>query len=85
MQQQRQDFAPMFCVVANPLAGTCCPLHHWIDRFQMARVCRKANLHFGSLSELAHRPITKVILHVAVARDQVGNVVFGELGEDHLE
>ena len=75
----------MLCVAANPLAGTRCSFHYRVDRFQMARVCRKPNLHLSPLGQLPHRPITKVVFHVAVARDQVGNVVFAELGENHLE
>ena len=46
-----------------------------IDRLEMARIGREPNLDLRAGRELSDRPITEVIFHVAVARDEVRNVV----------
>ena len=67
VDQQRQDFAPMFGVAADALPRARRPFHDRIDRLEMARIGRETNLHFRAASELPHRAIAEVILHVAIA------------------
>ena len=86
VDQQRQNFAAMLGVAANPLPRARCSFHHGIDRFEMARIGREADLDFGarrpacgwcdSRGDISrrHRPPTRS-----------GHVVLGELGEDDLE
>ena len=52
---------------------------------RMARIGREPNLDFRAGSEFPDGVIAEVIFHVAIARDEIGNVVCAELGEDHLE
>ena len=85
VDEQRQNFPPMLGVAANALPGARDPFHHRIDRLEMTRVGRKTNLHLCARRELSNRAITEVIFHVAVARDELGDVVGAEFGEDHLE
>ena len=59
--------------------------HHRIDRFKMARIRREPNFHFRARLQFADRSITQVIFHVAVARDEVRNVICGKLREDNLK
>ena len=85
VHEQRQNFSPMLGVAANALPGARFPFDHRIDRFEMARVRREPDLDLRARSELAHGAITEVIFHVAIAGDQIGNVVLAKLGEDDLE
>ena len=75
----------MLGVAADPLARAGRSFDNWIDRFQVARVCRQTNLHLRSRGKLPDRAITKVIFHIAISAHQVRNVVRGELGEENLE
>jgi hypothetical protein len=51
----------------------------------MARVRRESDLDLGARSEPAHGLITEMIFYVAIASDQVGNVILAKFGEDDLE
>src|SRR5262249_41811188 len=53
--------------------------------FQMARVRREPDLDLAAGSEPARGLIAEMIFHVAIASDQVGNVILAKLGEDDLE
>src|SRR6185437_6444592 len=85
MHQQRQDFPPMVGITANSLSGTRLSFHHRVDGFQMARVRREPNLDLRTGGKFAYRVITEMIFHVAVASDQLGNIIFDKLSEDDLE
>ena len=82
MQQERQNFAAMFGVVANPLTRPRFSFHHWIDCFEVTRIWREQNFDLRAGSECSHRAITKMVFHIAIASDEVRNVVFVELGEN---
>ena len=75
----------MLGIAANSLPGARFPLDDWIDSFQMARVRRESDLELGARSEPAHRLITEMIFHVAIASDQIRNVILAKFGEDDLE
>ncbi len=51
----------------------------------MTRVCRETNLNFGARRKFPNGAITEMIFHVAIAGDQIGNVVLAELGEDDAQ
>ena len=85
MDEQRQNFAPQFRIAAHPLPRARGSLHDGIDRFEMARVGREANLHLGAILQLPDRAIAEVIFHIAIARHEVGDVVGGKFGEDDLQ
>src|SRR5437763_16652284 len=74
----------MFGIAANALARTRCSFYDRIDCFEMAGICRKADLDFAG-GKLAHGAIAEVVLHIAVAGDKSWNVIFSELGEDDVE
>src|SRR6185312_7290319 len=74
----------MFGIATDALAGTGGPFHHWINRFEMTWVGRKANLHFAR-SKFAHGAIAEVIFHIAVPGNESGNVILGKLSEDDVE
>ena len=84
MKQEWQNFAAMFGVAANALPGARRPFHHWIDRFQMTWVGGEPNFDFAC-SKFAHGAIAKVIFHIAIAGNESGNVILGELGENDVE
>ena len=65
----------MLGVAANPLPGARRSFHHRIDRFEMARIRRETNLNLRAVLELSDGAIAEVIFHVAIAGDQIGNVV----------
>src|SRR5436309_15968142 len=75
----------MLSIAANSLPGARFPFNHWIDSFQMARVRRKSDLDLGARSKPSHGLITEMIFHVAIASDQIGNVILAKLGEDDLQ
>src|SRR5438128_8959242 len=75
----------MLGIAANSLPGAGFPFNDWIDSFQMARVRRESDLDLGARSEPAHGLITEMIFHVAIASDQIGNVILVKLGEDDFE
>ena len=75
----------MFGVTANSLPGPSGPFHHRIDRFEMTRICRQPDLNFVTRCQFANGLITQMIFHVAIACDQIRDVVLGEFGEDYLE
>src|SRR2546429_4473730 len=75
----------MFGVAANPLPRAGRPFDNWIDRFEMTRICREANLNLRAGSEFSDCSITEMIFYVAIAGDGFGNVVLAELGEDDAE
>src|SRR2546422_800929 len=75
----------MFRVAADALTCARRSFHHRIDRLEMARICREANLHFGPGTELSDGAITEMIFYVAVTRDQIRNVILGELSEENAE
>src|SRR5262249_32764046 len=85
VNEQRQNFAPMFGVAPNSLPRARRSLNDWIDCLQMARVCGETNLNLRAGSKLSHGAITEMIFHVAIAPDRFGNVVFAELGEDDAQ
>ena len=85
MHEQRQDLFPVLGIAADSLPGARFPFDDWIDSFQMARVRRESDLDFRARSEPAHGPITEMIFHVAIASDQIRNVILAKLGEDDLE
>src|SRR4030095_16031149 len=85
MHEQRQDLFPMLGIAANSLPGARFPFDYWIDRFQMARVRRKSDLNLAARSEPPHGLITEMIFHIAIAGDQVGNVILTKLGENDFE
>src|SRR6478735_9901507 len=85
MHEQRQDLFTVLGIAANSLPGARFPFDDWIDSFQMARVRRKSDLDLGAGTEPAHSLITEMIFHVAIASDQIGNVILAKLGEDDLE
>ena len=85
MHEQRQNFAPMFRVATNALPRAGRAFHHRIDCFEMARVGRQPNLNFRTGIELPHRAITEMIFHIAIAGDEIGDVVGAEFGEDHAK
>ena len=75
----------MLDVAANTLPGARDPFHHRIGRLEMTRVGGKTNLHLCARREFASRAITEVILHIAVPRDELRNIVGAEFGENYLE
>ncbi len=75
----------MFRVAANALPSSSGSFDHRIDRFEVARIRRKTNLHFRARSELPHRAVTKVIFYVTIAANQLWNVILCELRKDHFE
>jgi hypothetical protein len=85
VHQQRQNLPAMLGVAANPLSGASLSFHDRVDSFQMARIRREPDLDFRTGGKPAHRVITQVIFHIAVAGDQFGNIIFGKLGKDNLE
>src|SRR5205085_11772822 len=72
-------------VAENPLPRGRRPFDNWIDRFEMARICREANLNLRAGREFSDRSVTEMIFYVAIAGDGFGNVVLAELGEDDAE
>src|SRR6266404_9029481 len=85
MNKERQNFPAMFGVVTNALARACRSFDNWIDRFKMAWIGRKPDFNFSAGTKFPHRAITEMVLHVAIPRDQIGDVVFGEFSEDDVE
>ena len=85
MDQKRQNFLAMLGIAPNALTRTRLPFDHWIDRFEMTRVCRETNLNFGARRKFPNRAISEMIFHIAIAGDQIGNVVLAELGEDDAQ
>ena len=85
MQEQWQNFSAMLGIAPDPLPRASSSFHHRIDRLEMTRIGGKANLNFRAALELSLGPITKMIFHVAVACDEIGNVILGKLGKDDLE
>ena len=85
MHQKWQNFPSVFGISANALAGARFPFDYRIDSFQVAGVGREPDLDLRARSEPAHSVITEVVFHVAVAGDQVGNVILAKLGEDNFE
>src|SRR5262249_31058815 len=75
----------MLSIAADSLPGARLSFYHRIDGLQMARVRRESDLNLGARSEPAHRVITEMIFHVAIAGDQIGNVILAKLREDDLE
>ena len=85
MHEQRQNFTATLGVAANSLPRARGAFHDGINRFEMARISSETNLNFGAGRKFAYRPIAEVILYVAIAAYQIGNIIFSELGEDDLE
>jgi hypothetical protein len=85
MDEQRQNFAPQFRVAPHPLSRARCSFHHRVDRLEMARIGREADLHLRAILQFSDRAITEVIFHIAIASHQVGDVVRGKFGEDDLQ
>ena len=85
MDQQRQNFFAMLGVTANSLTGARLSFDHRIDGFEVARIRRKPDLYLSTGSESAHRVIPEMIFHVAIARNQIGNVIISEFGKDDFE
>src|SRR5438477_10034674 len=75
----------MICIAANSLPGARFPFDDWIDSFQMARVRRESDLNLAARSEPPHGLITEMIFHVAIASDQIGNVILAKLREDDFK
>src|SRR5690242_18127443 len=75
----------MLGVAANLLSRASLSFDHRIDSFQVARVRREPDLDLSAGGKFAYRVITEVIFHVAIAGDQLGNVVFTKLSKDDLE
>src|SRR5207244_12677449 len=74
----------MFGIAANALARARRSFYDRIDCFEMAGVCRKADLDFAS-GKFAHGAIAEVILHVAIAGDKSWDIILSELGENDIE
>src|SRR5881398_1317080 len=74
----------MFGIAANALARARRPFYDRIDCFEMAGICRKADLDFAG-GKLAHGAIAEVVLHIAVAGDKSWDIILSELGEDDVE
>jgi hypothetical protein len=85
VDEQRQNFAALFCIAADSLPRARSSLHHRIDRFEMARVGRQTDLDFRAVLQLSHGAITEVIFYIAVARHEVRDVVSGKFREDDLQ
>ena len=85
MDQKRQNFLAMLGIAPNALTRTRLPFDHWIDRFEMTRVCRETNLDFGARRKFPNRAISEMIFHIAVPGDEVWDVVLAELGEDNAQ
>ena len=85
MNKERQNFPAMVGIVTNALTRACRSLDNRIDRFKMAWITRKPDFNLGAGTKLSHRAIPKMVLHIAIPCDQIGNVVFGEFSEDNVE
>ena len=72
----------MLSISANSLAGARFAFDHRIDSFEVARVRREPDLDLGAGSKPAYCVIAEMIFYVAIAGDQIRNVILGELGED---
>src|SRR5215831_1673226 len=75
----------MFGVAANSLPGARFSFDHRIDSFTMARVRREPDLDLSAGTKPAYRVITEMIFHVAIAGDQLGNIIVAKLRKDDLE
>src|SRR6266480_4846864 len=75
----------MFGVAANSLASARFSFDYRIDGFQMARVRREPDLDLGTRGKSPYRVVTEMIFHVAIASDQLRNIIFGKLSKDDLE
>src|SRR5437879_10591291 len=75
----------MLGVTSNPLTRASRSFDNWVDRFEMARICRKTNFHLRAGCEFSHGPIAEMIFHVAIAGDELRNVILAELGENNAE
>ena len=85
MDQKRQNFLAMLGIAPNALTRTRLPLDHGVNRLEMTRVCRETNLNFGARRKFPNGAISEMIFHIAIAGDQIGNVVLAELGEDDAQ
>ena len=75
----------MLGVTSNPLPSASRSFDNSVDRFEMARICRKTNFHLRAGCEFSHGPIAEMIFHVAIAGDELRNVILAELGENNAE
>ena len=75
----------MFRVAADALPRAGRAFHDRVNRFEMAWVGCQTNLDLLTRREFAHAAVAEMIFHVAIAGDQIGNVVLAEFGEDELK
>ena len=85
MNKERQNFPAMGGIVTNTLTRARRSLDNRIDGFKMTWVGRKPDFNLSAGTEFSHRAITEMVLYIAIPRDQIGDVVFGELSEDDVE
>ena len=83
VDEQRQNFAAMLGVAANALPRARRSFHHRIDRFEMARIGREANLDLRAGSKFPNACDSRGdISRRRRPPTELGNVVLAELGED---
>ncbi len=75
----------MLGVTTNALPRARGPFDNGINRFEMTGICRETNLDLGAGGKFSDGVITKMIFHVAIAGDQLGNVILAELGKDNAK
>ena len=85
MDEQRQHFHPLLGVQPDALLRPRFSEHDGIHRLEMAWVRCEADADFVARIRAALGIVAEVIFHVAVAADQLGNVVFGKLREHRGE
>ncbi len=87
MEKDRQDALAVrgrAVIAEHALAGTGFALDHWIDRFEVGRVCSEAHADVP-LGELTDALVSEVIFHIAISGDEARLVVRREFVEESGE
>ena len=85
VDEQRQHRAALVHVAEDALARARHAFDHGIDRLEVTRVGRESHTDLVPGGRRAFGEIAKVVFDVAVAADDVRNVVLGEFVEDERE
>ncbi len=82
---QERAYTTALDVAADALAGAGLAFDDRVDDLEVRRVGGETDLDGFARSGLQLGLVAEVVFHISVAADGVGDVVFGELFEEHLE
>ena len=85
VDQQREHAPPLLGVAADALARAHLALDDRVDDLEVGRVCREPDLDLLPGGRGERRLVSKMVFHVPVAPDRVGDVVLGELLKQLVE